>query len=265
MAERHRRRRGLTLLAAAFCLVCALFYPLNPLASGAERYAGKVAAASAVTYVSLRTLNAFLSTAQEAEVGLSVGASVSVQPLKTLEPIDDTVERIAGVVFALMVASGLLAVAMGPVSAVGFAMAGLGLLWAFAAPPARVARKLILYGTFFAIALPLCYGVSGPLADAMTKRTWDANQQIVREITEGIETAPAQPDDDRWFAELRDTGDAIASYSAMASRIVAEADRLIRSYIDLLAVLLFNLILLPLILIGGVFVLFRWLANDTPA
>ncbi len=130
---------------------------------------------------------------------------------------------------------------------------------------ARVGRKLILYGAFFAIALPLCYGLSGGLADAMTQRSWDENQQVVREITEGIETAPAQPDDDRWFGELRDTGDAIASYSAMASRIVAEADRLIRSYIDLLAVLLFNLILLPLILIGGVFVLFRWMANETLA
>ena len=40
---------------------------------------------------------------------------------------------------------------------------------------------------------------------------------------------------------------------------------LIQSYIELLAVLLFNLILLPMILIGGVFVLFRWVANDALA
>ncbi|MEZ5714220.1 MAG: hypothetical protein R3D85_02995 [Paracoccaceae bacterium] len=55
-------------LAVLFGLA-ALFYTANPVAKGAEAYAAKVSAASAATYVSLRKLNAFLSTAQEAEVG----------------------------------------------------------------------------------------------------------------------------------------------------------------------------------------------------
>ena len=91
MDKPGRHRYFLAPVAAAICFVLAVFYPLNPLSNGAESYASRVAAASAVTYVSLRTLNAFLSTAQEAEVGLSVGASASVQPLWCSRP--DAVSR----------------------------------------------------------------------------------------------------------------------------------------------------------------------------
>lgn len=265
MDKPGRHRYFLAPVAAVFCFALAFFYPLNPLSKGAEDYASRVAAASAVTYISLRTLNAFLSTAQEAEVGLSVGASASVQPLKTLEPIDDTIERIASVVFAMMMVSGVLSVAMGPVGAIGFAMAGLGLMTMVVVTRMRVGRKLLLYGAFFAVALPLSYWLSGTLADLMTERTWTENQRIVSEIIDGVGTVPQEAEDQGWFSGLFEQGDAIARYSTMASRIASEADVLIQSYIELLAVLLFNLILLPMILIGGVFVLFRWVANDALA
>ena len=265
MDKPGRHRYFLAPVAAALCFALAFFYPLNPLSKGAEDYASRVAAASAVTYVSLRTLNAFLSTAQEAEVGLSVGASASVQPLKTLEPIDDTIERIAGVVFAMMMVSGVLSVTMGPVGAIGFAMSGFGLLAMMLVTRMRVGRKLLLYGAFFALALPVSYWLSGALADVMTERTWTENQRIVSEIIDGVDAAQPETEDEGWLSGWFEQGDAIAKYSSMASRIASEADVLIQSYIELLAVLLFNLILLPMILIGGVFVLFRWVANDALA
>lgn len=81
------------------------------------------ATTSAATYVTLRTLNAVLSTVQEAAfTGSVVVAEATVQPLKALEPIDDTVERISDVVFAIMLAAGVLSVAMGR-------SARLGRLW----------------------------------------------------------------------------------------------------------------------------------------
>ena len=265
MHKPARHRYFLAPVAAVFCFALAFFYPLNPLSNGAESYASRVAAASAVTYVSLRTINAFLSTAQEAEVGVSVVASASVHPLKTLEPIDDTIERIASVVFAMMMVSGVLSVAMGPVGAIGFAMSGFGLLTMVLVTRMRVGRKLLLYGAFFAVALPMSYWLSGTLADLMTERTWAENQRIVSEILGGVEIAPPDAKDERWYSDWIEQGDAIARYSSMATRIASEADDLIQSYIKLLAVLLFNLILLPMILIGGVFVLFRWVANDALA
>ena len=89
--------------------------------------------------------------------------------------------------------------------------------------------------------------------------------QVVSEILGGVEIAPPDAKDERWYSGWIEQGDAIARYSSMATRIASEADDLIQSYIKLLAVLLFNLILLPMILIGGVFVLFRWVANDALA
>src|SRR6056297_3231704 len=71
----------------------------NPMVSLAAENAEEIAASSAGVYISLRAINAVLSTAQEIEVGASVGGQASFQPLKALEPIDDTVERVADVVF----------------------------------------------------------------------------------------------------------------------------------------------------------------------
>ena len=51
----------------------AMVFRDNPLNAAAQRYAQSVATTSAATYVTLRTLNAFLSTAQEVEVGFSWG------------------------------------------------------------------------------------------------------------------------------------------------------------------------------------------------
>lgn len=47
----------------------------NPLVAAGRDYAQGVATTAAASYVTLRTLNAFLSTAQEIEVGLSFIAS----------------------------------------------------------------------------------------------------------------------------------------------------------------------------------------------
>ena len=93
-------RRGLLAFFCVLALTAALLRD-NPVVSAAQGYAADVATTAAASYVTLRTLNAFLSTAQEIEVGLSFIASGSARPLKVLEPIDDTVERIAGLVFGL--------------------------------------------------------------------------------------------------------------------------------------------------------------------
>ena len=115
MAERSARLTRWML--AVLALVGMLAYSANPLTQRAQAFAEQTATASAATYLSLRVVNAFLSTAQEIELGGTLVVSGTTQPLKWLEPVDDTIERIAGVVFGVMVATGVLAVALGPVGA----------------------------------------------------------------------------------------------------------------------------------------------------
>ena len=91
----------------------------NPVVPPAEFAAAEIAAATAGVYVSLRVINAALSAAQEVEVGASVGAQVGVQPLKVLEPVDDTVERVADVVFAVAAGAALVNVGLSPVAGLG--------------------------------------------------------------------------------------------------------------------------------------------------
>ncbi|TRD22798.1 hypothetical protein [Palleronia caenipelagi] len=119
-----RRKAGLIALIviAALSIGAAFASRTLPSTTRAVDYATRISIGASATYVTLRTLNAFLSSAQEVEVGVSVVGQGSAQPLKVLEPIDDTIERIAGVVFAVMLVSGVLAVAMGPLAAVGFAL-----------------------------------------------------------------------------------------------------------------------------------------------
>jgi long-subunit fatty acid transport protein len=116
------------LLAALLGLVCLLgLFQLNPAVGFAERVNRDVALASTAVYVSLRAINAALSVAQEIELGGSLGVSASAQPMKVLEPVDDTVERVAAVVFGVAVLSGLLSVALAPVATLGAGLALVGL------------------------------------------------------------------------------------------------------------------------------------------
>ncbi len=259
MGERRGWMRVLLIVAAGLLLVAALL-PQTPLSKSAAGYAGGVATASAGTYVTLRTLNAFLSTAQEIEVGGAFVVSGTAQPLKVLEPIDDTVERIAAVVFALMVVSGVLSVAMGPVGAVGLAMmAGALALWAIA--PRRVlGRRLAAYGAFLGLALPLSFLLSGLLAEHMTADVWAENSAVIARITEGVQP-PEAADDAGWWDRMQAGLGGIERYQTLAANIFEQADEMIASYVAILAVFIFRIFLLPLLLAGGFFVVARWVAR----
>ncbi len=159
MADKAGRLpRWFAAAAVAMAMLAGWNYESNPLTGQAHSYAQEVAKTSAATYVSLRTLNAFLSFAQEVEVsGNAIFVEGTARPLKGLEPIDDTVERIAGAVFAIMVATGVLSVALGPVSGTGWALVGLAaLLWLlFPGRLGGVPRRLGVYGGLLGLALPL--------------------------------------------------------------------------------------------------------------
>lgn len=265
------RRAPLTviLVLAVAALVAMAFFDRNPVVRAARAYAEEVAAASAVLYVSLRGVNAVLSTAQEVEVGGSLVVSGSVQPLKALEPIDDTIERISDLVFAVMVVTGILAVAMGPVSATGSALIALAALaWVagrrLGGGPvaAALTRRLGWYGAFLALAVPLAFVAASLVADRMTEGVWAKHDAILREITASVaDQAEVSTGQEGWFAAMAGLAGDAERYQTLMGEVFARADDLIGSYIAILSVFVFRIVILPLLVLGAFFVLARGLAQ----
>ncbi len=262
-------RRAAIITVLLLSVLAALFFQRNPVTVGAQRYATTVAATAGGVYLTLRSLNAFLSTAQEIEMGAAVGVSGSAQPLKMLEPVDDTVERVAGLVFFVMVATGVLSVAMGPASAVGFAMlagaAALLLVTVQGGQGARVARRLGWYGAFLGLAVPVSFLIAAQLSEIMTAGVMAQNQAILAEISAQANPAlvPEAPDNG-WLSGVRGMWNDLDRYRKLAGSIYDRADDLIASLVAILAVFIFRLLILPALLMGGLFVVARNLARPAP-
>ncbi|MEQ9694954.1 hypothetical protein [Shimia sp. SDUM112013] len=261
----------LVLAVAAF--VAAAYFDRNPAVQAASAYAEDVATASAVLYVSLRGVNAVLSTAQEVELGGSLVVSGSVQPLKALEPVDDTIERISDLVFAVMVFTGVLAVAMGPVSATGCSLIALATcVWILdrrfggGTVAKTITRKLGWYGAFLGLAIPLAFVIASLVADRMTEGVWAEHDAIVQEITASVSAQADLPaGDESWFSAMAGLAGDAERYQTLMAEVFARADDLIRAYIAILSVFVFRIVILPLLVMGAFFVLVRAMAQRAPA
>lgn len=232
---------------AALALLLSVF-AWNPLSSAATVEARRVVASTVAVYATLRTLNVFLSAAQEVEVGGSLVVSGSVQPLKTLEPIDDTVEHVASIVLTVSILAGLLALGFAPLSVVGFALV-LGGLAVWRAGPA-VARRLIITGSVVAIAVPGVFVFSGVIGDLMTRQVWEENRAILAEISVEVEASPVVSEGaPETRGAIRDAMGAIGDFAAAATVLVEKSDDLFRSYIAILAIYFLKIVFLPAVLL----------------
>lgn len=201
----------------------------NPLVSMGETTAEKIAGSTVVVYVSLRAINAALSTAQEVELGASVVGQASLQPLKVLEPIDDTVERVADAVFVVATGAALATVGLAPVVSVGLIVLGLSFLGRIVAGRSStlarsvepMCRKGINFGLVVGFAVPIFFtlGVwAGERATAAQMREAEANlsavsqqariligdaedeaQGVVQERSAVEESEPAEEDEGGYF------------------------------------------------------------------
>jgi hypothetical protein len=248
--------RRIVLVLLCILAIAGTIYRDNPLVTQAQDYAAQVAAAAAAaaaTYVTLRTLNAFLSTAQELEVGVSFIASGTAQPLKVLEPVDDTVERVASIVFAVMVVTGVIAVSLGPVSALGFGVMALALAVHITLGPrgGRLPWRMACYGGFLGLVLPAALVLAQPLAIGMTEATYLENLALVQDITSGIGSSDALESDEPGLREYRD----------LASNLWNRADELISGLLVIVGVHIFRLLVLPLLVVAGLFVTMRHFAR----
>jgi hypothetical protein len=263
-------RRVALAIVAALALLGAVLFQSNPLTQRAQDYARSVAVASGGVYLTLRSLNALLSTAQEVEVGGSFVVQGTAQPFKVLEPVDDTIERIASMVFTVMVVTGVLAVALGPASALGYGMlagaAVLGLMVRHggAGRAGILARRLGWYGVFLGLALPGAFLLSSLLADWMTADVMAKHQAILAELTADVDPRIETPGSGGILDWIGGTRDQLERYAALAGNIYERADELISSLVAITAVFVFKLLILPALILGGLFVIIRFFAHLDP-
>lgn len=263
--------------------------PLNPALASASAAAEDIAATTAGVYVSLRIINAALSTAQEIEVGASVGAQASVQPLKVLEPVDDTVERVASVVFAVAVGAALATVGFAPVAALGLCLFGVGALFRAVddlLPAIDGLRAASAYsmrlGAVLALVVPLGFAGGVALGERITAVQWDAAIAALDTVTaearvligaaeegpEAMEAATGPTEDAGLFArlgaQLQTAGDgmgeavsAVGRYREAAVVLMSQADDLFRASLTIIGIFALRTLVLPALLLWGALALMR--------
>lgn len=266
---------------AALCLVLAL-NPAGPVNAPAERAARDAAEASIVVYVALRSINAALSLVQEIEVGGSFGLSANAQPMKILEPIDDTVERVAGVVFAVALFAGAVSLGIGPVASLGFLLLALGLIvqavreplirygGRVATPTCRAGSASIVTGAILALALPLSLALGNQFGEAVTAAKWQQAEAKLQEISgfsrslvgegDGVslpgadQSKGAETGWSGWFSGARDK---VEAASEATGYFMSEADELLGASLILVSVFLLRTLVLPLAFLAVAIALLR--------
>jgi len=249
----------------------------NPTVSAAERFNRDVAVAAGATYVSLRAINAALSTAQELEIGGAFGVSANAQPLKWLEPVDDTVERVSAVVFGVTLLAGVLSLALAPVAAIGAALLATGLVawalcdicWQSARPPRLLRngmRGAAGTGILLGLVLPGVFALGAWVGDVLTRPAWtEANAQLQAIAMEAqalvAPTGSDETDDPGWFRRQRealsDLADTAGAYFGAAGTFWARSDDLLQASLTLVGVFLLRMVVLPLVLLIAALSLLR--------
>ena len=96
-AQVSSRQKCLIAVILVFALCITWLRPLDAMA---ERSVESGLKQALVAFGVARTLNAVISTLQEASVSLQIGAGVSVKPGAALDPLDDVVEQFSDFLFA---------------------------------------------------------------------------------------------------------------------------------------------------------------------
>lgn len=243
-------------LALGFALL-ATVPRVNPLVGKAEAFQKDIAVAAGTTYISLRAINAALSFAQEVEVGGSMVVSGTVHPLKWLEPVDDTVERVSGLIFAVAVLTGVLSISMAPTVAAGCVLLAVALIgrcgcevvpgWHRTPQPLRRAfGGCGAIGFALAVALPLAFVLGLWGGELLTQGALDeANATLARIGGEAERLIGV----DQPGMEDRGAFDALKAYGAAASVFWDSADELLAASLNLTGIFLLRMIILPMLVL----------------
>jgi hypothetical protein len=257
-------RQKFVIVFAVLALLGVLFHQKNPLTRAAQSYSQEVALVAGGTYVSLRSVNALLSTAQDIQLGAdALVASANVQPLKVLEPIDDIIERVAQAVFILMVSAGVMGVGFGPISVLGCVFLGVSAILLSLRNATQETQKFAMhlgvYGVLCALVLPVTFVCSMVLGEVLTHEAWAYHGQVLDSVIaqDPAKAVVSSSEDSGWFGGLSEAKDQMAQYYEAAQVIALRADELVLSLIALGSIYIFKMMVLPGIVLLGAVVLMR--------
>jgi hypothetical protein len=123
-----------------------------------------------------------------------------------------------------------------------------------------LARRLGWYGVFLGLALPGAFLLSSLLADWMTADVMAKHQAILAELTADVDPRIETPGSGGILDWIGGTRDQLERYAALAGNIYERADELISSLVAITAVFVFKLLILPALILGGLFVIIRFFA-----
>lgn len=256
--------------------VCALLALWPFLTAPALRYNEEVFRSAVAVFAILRSINAGLSVAKETEVGFEFFGSLTAQPGMVLDPIDETVARVADVIFLLMVSSGVLKFAFAPVAQIGALAGCLGFALIQATRMGychqalgRAGRTLAAGGLVFALALPLGYSIGGQLAAWWTNAPLELAQESLQGSADDIEAAveaaasgeqgeaPQGGFVDSLLAPLEATGNKMRDSMPDMSSVQERGSEILENSVQIIAIYALRLIVLPLLMMWGMAVLVR--------
>lgn len=264
-------RCAMFLLAAAAALVLCFWNPLLP---AAEKQAKNIALTTAAVYASLRVVDATLSFLQEVEVGGEIVVSGSLKPMKFLEPVDDTVERVSDWIFVIAAASALAVVGLQPVATLGAGILALGLLFCvarawLASPPHWITRSAswcARVGLAAAVILPLVFGAGVWAGEMLTEPAYKEARATLEEVKTML-AGVGRENESRsagtlggWIYDwahgdetvggwLYETIHGDHGYMPSAEKIFAKADALFHATLTLIAIFVFRMLVLPILLL----------------
>ncbi|MGI9250036.1 MAG: hypothetical protein ACR2PR_02410 [Pseudohongiellaceae bacterium] len=255
----------------------------NLLVPMAEEETERLVGAMIATYGSLRLINAALSAAEEVEVEGGFIITGSIHPMKFMEPVDDTVERVSDTIFLLVVGVVMVTVGLGPVAALGAFALGLGLLgYALQAALNRLPlwynkwlfplqKKLLYMGIVLAIVLPLVLAGATTVSELLTQGAHEEATATLKDIA-GISDPGNPPSGEcpwynpfceeqeenenegcAWYDLLcTDQEEAESNDNGVIDVFWTRADDLLGATLALIGIFLLRAVILP--------VLFFWLA-----
>lgn len=182
----HSRRQH---LGAAFLLALGLVLSIwNPLVDIAGSYNREVFVSGGLIYGSLRGVISAMSIVRDADIQASVGvAAISGSPGQALQPVIATIERMANLLFALTIASGVLATTLPAVAGLGAVVlsggsAGVLLVGLFGRgwPPAlgQASAACLRLGFLACLIVPAAYALAFAVGDRMTADAWRSAAEI---------------------------------------------------------------------------------------
>lgn len=181
----------------ALLLLALILSIWNPLVDKASGYNTQISLSGAVIYASLRGVVSAMSFVQDADIQVAVPfASITGSPGQALQPVISTLERMANLLFALVLASGVLTVALPAVAGLGSFALIAGTLAAGAShivgagwPTTirRGAHACIQLGVLAVIVIPAAYALSFVIGDRMTAEAWNRASSVFNQQAAELE------------------------------------------------------------------------------